>query len=142
MIGMDVFFADAEHLFEVARAAAVESPADTAVLLHRDGSIRISSASGWATAAMLAASGATAVYRITRDTDGVRVEGKSNLRSCVLEARQPSAALHTSATAVLDRLRECSLRELAMREWRETGKPGSHLNGNRGSGILSCLPMA
>ena len=142
MIGMDAFFTDAEHLLEVARAAADEYPAETLVLRHRDGSVRISNASGLPNSAVWDSSGAAAVYRITRDSGCVRVEGKSGLRSCLLEARQPSSSLPGSATHLEDRLRECSLRQSVMRGWPEYGAPGRYPGGNRGSGVGPCLLRA
>jgi hypothetical protein len=104
---MDAFLADAESVLAVARAAADETPADIAVVLGSDGSICIAGASGWNTAAILAASGAAAVYRINRGRGRVRVEGLSHARACILE---PRAGLPTllSQSGVAESLAACS----------------------------------
>jgi hypothetical protein len=84
---MDVLFADAERLLSTAVSADDHSFTDTAILLQRDGSIRVTGASGWALPAFLSDSGAAAVYRITRNGGAVRVEGRSRVSSCLLERR-------------------------------------------------------
>jgi hypothetical protein len=83
---------DAENLFQAAFSAGADSEAgtDLAILIRPGGGIHIMDSSGWALPSLQAYSGARAVYRVTRNSGQVRVEGRSGVRSCVLES-EPAA---------------------------------------------------
>ena len=80
---------DAESLFQAASGAS--EPTDLAVTLSDGGGIRITDAAGWDLLALQLHSGAATVYRISRNRHGIRVEGRSGSRSCVLTAEPPAA---------------------------------------------------
>ena len=86
---MSRFLDDAESLFQAASGAS--EPADLAITLSAGGGIRIVDAAGWDLSALQLHSGASTVYRISRNYDGIRVEGRSGSRSCVLTAEFPAA---------------------------------------------------
>lgn len=86
---MSRFLEDAESLFEAAAGAG--DPADVAIAVGPGGAIRITDASGWNLAALEAESGARSVYRISRGSGGLRVEGRSGSRTCLLRAEPPAA---------------------------------------------------
>jgi len=86
------FLAEVGQIFEVATAAsgAGEAPCDLAILVQPDGALRMMDASGWQLPALAAHTGAQTVYRVTRDSGRVRVEGRSGPRSCLLQTDTPA----------------------------------------------------
>ena len=96
------FLADVGQIFEVAAAAtgAGEAVCDMAILVQPDGSLRMMDASGWQLPALAAHTGAQTVYRVTRNSGRVRVEGRSGFRSCLLESETPA---HKAAALLASR---------------------------------------
>ncbi len=92
---MGTFWADAQSIFETAsRAGRGGSPdCDMALLIGTQGEIRVLEASGWALPGLLAESGATTVYRVTRRSGTVRLEGRSGAHRCRLESESGAAKL-------------------------------------------------
>ena len=75
----------AEEILEV--AAKGGALPDTAILLDRQGSMRMMDPTGWSLAGMAAEFGAAAVYRIERRGQAVRVEGWNGIDRCLLQRR-------------------------------------------------------
>ena len=89
---MDPFLTDAAGIFEIAASAASsEASGDLAILIGRDGAIRMLDAQGWRLDRLLTEQDGRAAYRVHRDRNGVRVEGCSGPHSCVFETRTPAA---------------------------------------------------
>lgn len=63
-----------------------------AILVGAGGSIQIVDAGGIPLAALKLNMGARTAYRIVQSPKGVRVEGRTGSRCCVLEAESPSLA--------------------------------------------------
>jgi hypothetical protein len=91
---MDRFFENAERIFDVARSCADAESQDFALLVHPDGGLHFVMESPFSIESAAAHAGARIGYRITRSPDGVRVQGYSAGRNCVLEERaSPRAQL-------------------------------------------------
>jgi len=88
---VDRLLADAQGLLETACAAGGQDT-DLAILVGAEGSIQIMDAVGIPLAALKLNMGARTAYRVKQGPEGVRVEGRTGSRSCVLEAESPSAA--------------------------------------------------
>src|ERR1043165_1270180 len=90
------FLDDADSLFQAATGAGPRAGyvGDLAVVISGGGAIRITDGAGWDLAALQIESGARSVYRISRHRDGVRVEGRSGSRSCLLTAEPPAVTAH------------------------------------------------
>jgi hypothetical protein len=87
------FFRRAEEILQVA-VAGNAGAGDTALVLDRQGGLRMLDPSGWSLPALAAEYGAAAVYRVIRRGDSVRVEGWNGSQRCLLEGH--SAAAHLS----------------------------------------------
>src|SRR5260370_577053 len=85
---MSAFLPDAEWLLEAAGVAPDPefTTPDLAILIGRDGANRMMDAGGWMLDALQADSGARTVYRISRQSGRIRVEGRCGANSCALEA--------------------------------------------------------
>jgi hypothetical protein len=101
---MSQFLGNAEHILEVASAGIDPNLAsrEMAILLQRDGGVKIMEAGGWALDALYAHSGAPTVYRVSRCAGRVRVEGRSGSQYLLLESgaltqNRPSACAATQA---------------------------------------------
>jgi hypothetical protein len=90
---VDEFLRNGQSLLEAAEAAArsAQPPAQTAILIGRDGSIRAVSSSDWPLESLAAEHGARMAYRVSHGHGRVRVEGRSGCRSFLLEAETPVA---------------------------------------------------
>lgn len=80
---MSQFVRKAEEILQVAMKGG--DLTDTAILLDRQGSMRMMDATGWSLAGMAAEFGAAAVYRIERRGSAVRVEGWNGSGRCLLQ---------------------------------------------------------
>ena len=81
---MDAFLRDAQHILDTALASDA-SAAEWAVVVDRQGGIRLLDPAGWNLSALAAEFGARSVFCVRRRARSVRVEGRSDGRSCVLE---------------------------------------------------------
>ena len=88
---------NAKRIFDVACADAgdtADSEAqDFALLIRPDGGIHFVMNSAFSLEAAAIHAGARKAFRVTRSRDGVRVEGRSNSGSCILEKRNPCRRL-------------------------------------------------
>jgi hypothetical protein len=66
-------------------AANGEGCVDSAIVVDRQGGLRIVDAGGWSLGGLSAEYGASAVYRIERTSATVRVEGRDGRQRCVIE---------------------------------------------------------
>lgn len=90
---MDRFFENAQRIFDVAVSAADSERQDFALLIRPDGGLHFVMESAFSLEAAAIHGGAGSAYRITRSRDGVRVQGRSLARDCVLEARSAAREL-------------------------------------------------
>ena len=84
MSGVDAFLRDAQEILDTALGGDAAA-AEWAVVVDRQGGIRLLDPAGWNLSALAAEFGARSVFCVRRRAGGVRVEGWSGLRSCVLE---------------------------------------------------------
>jgi hypothetical protein len=91
---MEAFWADAESIFETARAGCKgDSPdCDWAIVIGQQGHIHVLEASGWALGGLTSQYGTGTVYHLTRQQGNVRVEGRRGAERCLLETESPSRA--------------------------------------------------
>jgi hypothetical protein len=94
---MDTLLENAQRIFDVARSAADGMTngdiQDFALLVRPDGGLHFVMESPFSIEGAAAYAGAQSAYRITRSRDGVRVQGRSAARDCVLEERNPCREL-------------------------------------------------
>ncbi len=86
---MDSLLENTQRIFEVARNAGDGDPQDFALLIGEDGGLRFIMETPFSIEAAAIHGGARSAWRITRSRDGVRVEGRSGNRNCLL--REQSA---------------------------------------------------
>jgi hypothetical protein len=91
------FFRRAEEILQIATTGNAGA-GDTALVLDRQGGLRMLDPSGWSLPALAAEYGAQAVYRVIRRGNSVRVEGWNGFERCLLEA-QPAATCLSRALA-------------------------------------------
>jgi hypothetical protein len=87
------FLDNAGRIFETATSTGgseLESGA-LSIVIGQDGAIRMVMGSDWPLHSLQAHYGASAVYRVTRDTSQLRVEGKSRTASCLLQSEPPQS---------------------------------------------------
>jgi hypothetical protein len=89
---MDSFLENAQRIFDVARAASSEDPQDFALLIKPDGGLHFVMESPFSMEGVAASVGAQSAYRITRSTEGTRVQGLragkgGDSEQCLLETR-------------------------------------------------------
>lgn len=88
---MSRFAEQAQQLFDSAQAAAdPDAPSNTAILITRDGALRLVSDSDWPLDSLAMHHGAATAYRITAHRGQVRVEGREGSRRCMLESQSPA----------------------------------------------------
>ena len=92
---MSTLTGDAEKIFESACLAsgAQNSPCDLAIIIGQAGAIQIVEAAGWRLDSLESDYGARRVYRITRSSGHVRVEGRAGPQTCLIESTRPSWAI-------------------------------------------------
>jgi len=89
------FLQQAEDILDVA-ASGDNSIEDRAIVLDRQGGMRMLDPSGWSLPALSAEFGATAVYKVQRRGGTVRVEGWNGCERCLIQrsiARAPMMLL-------------------------------------------------
>jgi hypothetical protein len=77
------FLREVEEIFATAREGGPED-CDLAILVSRDGGIHMVAGSDWGLESLRVRHGATAAYRIARNSGRVRLEARSADQSCVL----------------------------------------------------------
>jgi len=89
---VDSFLLDAERILTAAGEASAlgRAPRGLAILITREGGIHMKESCGWALAALEQHYGARAAYVVGETRTGVRVEGRSEGRKCLLERELPA----------------------------------------------------
>ncbi len=88
---MSRFAEQAQQLFDSAQsAAAPDISSDTAILITREGGLRLVSDSDWPLDSLALHHGAATAYRITAHRGNVRVEGREGGCRCMLESESPT----------------------------------------------------
>ena len=83
------FLRRAEEILDVASEAGNNSDQETAILIDRQGGIRMLDATGWSLSGLMSEFGAAAVYRVKRARGAVRVEAWDGFQRC--EIQRPAA---------------------------------------------------
>ncbi|MGA2117842.1 MAG: hypothetical protein ABSH56_24185 [Bryobacteraceae bacterium] len=89
---MSEFFRRAEEILQIATSGN-SGAGDTALVLDRQGGLRMLDPAGWSLPAMAAEYGAAAVYRVVRRGNSVRVEGWNGSQRCLLEGQSATGCL-------------------------------------------------
>jgi DNA-binding transcriptional MocR family regulator len=84
---MDFFLENARRIFDVAKAVVPDAIEEFAVVIRPDGGLHFLMESPFSLDAAAVYAGAHSAYKITRSGAGVRVEGMSFGKNCVLEQR-------------------------------------------------------
>ena len=84
---MDTFLDHARQLLDVARADTSGTREDFALVVRPDGGLHFIMETAFSLEAAAAYGGAQSAYRVTRSSTGVRVEGWSTGRTCLVEDR-------------------------------------------------------
>jgi hypothetical protein len=94
MVCVSRFVENAEKLMEAAVQAG-ETPSHMTILLGCEGGMRMIADSDWPLDSLQSYHGASSVYRVSRQRETVRVEGREGLRHCLFESpgRQFAAKL-------------------------------------------------
>ena len=90
---MDAFLANAQSILDVARSDESESQEDFALLIRPDGGLHFIMGSPVSLDGAAACDEARTAYHVSRSPRGVRVEGRTFGRTCVVEARNPARHL-------------------------------------------------
>ena len=82
------FTEQAHSILDAAETAARHGQAcsDTTILIGLDGNIRILADCDWPLDSLQSHHGASTAYRVSRESDKVRVEGREGLRRCLFES--------------------------------------------------------
>ena len=89
---MRAFLQQAEDILDVA-ASGDTSLRDVVIVMDRQGGMRMLDPAGWSLPALSAEFGATAVYRVERRGEAVRVEGWDGYQRCLLQRNLSSPKL-------------------------------------------------
>ena len=84
-IYVSAFLQQAEDILDVAVAGSTYGANDVAILLDRQGGMRMLDPAGWSLPALSAEFGATAVYKVERRSGTVRVEGWGGGQRCLIQ---------------------------------------------------------
>jgi len=82
---VSAFLQQAEDILEVAVAGNQYGANDVAILIDRQGGMRMLDPAGWSLPALSAEYGASAVYKVERRGGTVRVEGSSGRQRCLIQ---------------------------------------------------------
>ncbi len=93
---MSQFVRKAEEILEVA-ATAGNTLTNSAILIDRQGGLRMLDATGWSLTGLAAEYGAAAVYKIERRGRAVRVEGWNGSDRCLLQRGAAPSVLRLCA---------------------------------------------
>lgn len=94
------FLQQAGDILDIA-ASGDSALQDMAILIDRQGGMRMLDPSGWSLPALSAEFGAAAVYKVERRGTAVRVEGWDGSQRCLLQRNsQPTTLFHLPGTCV------------------------------------------
>ena len=82
---MSAFLQQAEDILDVAAAANDPGARDVAILLDRQGGLRMLDSAGWSLSGLSAEYGAAAVYKVERRGGAIRVEGWGHGQRCLIQ---------------------------------------------------------
>jgi len=85
MLLVTSFLRRAEEILEVASEASHNPETETAILIDRQGGIRMLDPTGWSLPGLLAEFGAAVVYRVRKSRGTVRVEGWDGMQRCEIQ---------------------------------------------------------
>jgi len=85
---VNAFLRRAQEILDIAVTGNGDA-GDLAILIDRQGAMRILDPQGWSLAAMCAEFGASAAYRVERRGRSVRVEGWNGADRCLLQREAP-----------------------------------------------------
>ena len=86
--GVSTLALEAEEILAIA-AQAGPAGEDTAILINRQGGMRMLNAAGWSLSGLLAEFGAAAVYKVERRRSAIRVEAGNGAERLIVERPQP-----------------------------------------------------
>lgn len=91
---MSRFVENAVKLMKAAESAveAGNSPTDMAILISREGGIRMVANSTWPLESLQAYHGSQTAYRISQQNQKVRIDGREDGRTCSFESVDPKLA--------------------------------------------------
>ncbi len=91
---MSRFLENAANLLDAAESAVLSgnSPSHMTILVGCEGGIRMIADSDWPLDSLQNHHGAVMAYRITQQSEKVRVEGREGLRTCLFETPNPNRA--------------------------------------------------
>jgi hypothetical protein len=91
MFFVTAFLERAEEILDVASEAQRDVEQETAILIDRQGGIRMLDPTGWSLSGLLAEFGAAVVYRVKKSRGTVRVEGWDGRQKCDIQRSAPGA---------------------------------------------------
>jgi hypothetical protein len=82
------------QIFDAAESAAQsgQAPTDMTILISAEGGIHMVADSDWPLDSLQSHHGAKMAYRVSQNSNVVRVEGRENARTCLLETAKPERA--------------------------------------------------
>ena len=91
---MSRFLDNAAQIFEAAESAleSGNEPSDVTILIGPEGGIRMVAESDWPLDTLQAHHGAQMAYRISRQEQTVRVQGRAGCQTCLFETARPERA--------------------------------------------------
>jgi len=100
MVFVTPFLRRAEEILDVASEAGNDADQETAILIDRQGGIRMLDPTGWSLTGLMAEFGAAVVYRVKRARGAVRVEGWDGFQRCEIQRPAANALPHWFAGPV------------------------------------------
>jgi hypothetical protein len=89
---VNAFLRQAEEILEIAMASGPDSQA-SAIVIDRQGGMRMLDGSGWTLPALQAEFGAVSAFKVERRVGAVRVEGLAGTERCLLQRTAPDRSL-------------------------------------------------
>lgn len=89
---MRAFLQQAEDILDIA-VAGDPSQRDVVIVIDRQGGMRMLDPAGWSLPALSAEFGATAVYKVERRANSVRVEGWDGSQRCLIQRNRTAPSL-------------------------------------------------
>jgi hypothetical protein len=90
---VSAFLQQAEDILEIAAVSNDHNPQDVAIMMDRQGGMRMLNPAGWSLPALSAEFGATAVYKVERRGGTIRVEGWAGAERCLIQRNVEPARL-------------------------------------------------
>lgn len=96
---MSRFLKDANEILQAASVVADDSAVLT-ILIHPRGQIHVVDGAEVPMECLQASHGGAVAFRVSRSTEGVRVEGRDGASRCILEKRKPVQRALSAAAAL------------------------------------------